>query len=130
MTGRRRRHKPVSVFWGLANALPIILIPLSAFLFEARLHLGILTLDYEGRALAIELDKTQARIEELRAQVAELERLERIESEALELGLVMPEPNQILVVNAWTADQVWEHNLGFDVATGRSAPTGERAAQP
>ncbi len=121
MAIRRRSYKPANVFRGFLKAFPIILIPACALLFEAWLHLGILTFDYQGRALSVELERTQAHVEELHARIAELGRMDRIDVEALELGLVMPEPSQVITVNHWSAESAWDASQGFDVANGRIA---------
>ncbi|HOF38803.1 MAG TPA: hypothetical protein PLD73_01930 [Candidatus Hydrogenedentes bacterium] len=119
MASKRRHYRPANVLPAFVKAFPIILIPMGALLCEAWLHLGILTFDYEGRALSMELSRTRAHIEELRARIAELERMERIDAEALELGLVMPEPDQVVTVKEWSAERAWDARQGFDVAHGR-----------
>ena len=126
MASKRRHYRPANIFRGFVKAFPIILIPAAALLCEAWLHLGILTFDYEGRALSMELDRTRAHIEEMRARIAELERMERIDAEALELGLVMPEPDQVINVNDWPAERAWDASQGFDVANGRVGRSEDR----
>ncbi|HOD49854.1 MAG TPA: hypothetical protein PKY01_06980 [Candidatus Hydrogenedentes bacterium] len=121
MANRRRHYKPANVFRTFIAACPIILIPAAALLFETWLNLGILTLDYESGALSKELDRAQVHIEELRARVAELERIDRIDSAAIELGLVKREHNQLVIVNDWSPEGVWDPAQGFDVANGRAA---------
>ena len=54
MASKRRHYRPANIFRGFVKAFPIILIPAAALLCEAWLHLGILTFDYEGRALSME----------------------------------------------------------------------------
>jgi hypothetical protein len=111
------------VFWVFVTAFSIILIPASALLFETWLNLGILAFDYQNDELSTELERAQAHIEQLRANTAKLERMERIDAEALELGLVKREHEQLVIVNGWPPEAAWQLGRGFDIADGRTPDT-------
>ncbi|MFO7973205.1 MAG: hypothetical protein R6V12_01065 [Candidatus Hydrogenedentota bacterium] len=123
MAHRKRKYKPANVFRAFLTAFSVILIPAGALLFETWLNLGILAFDYENDELSRELERAQTHIEELRASIAELERMERIDAEALELGLVKRERDQLVIVNSGPSEEVWQHGTGFEVADGRVAST-------
>jgi cell division protein FtsL len=120
MRNKRRHYKPVNVFWAFVTAFSIIVIPVSGLLVETWLNLSILAFDYENDELSKELERAQAHIETLRARIAELERMERIDAEALELGLVKREHNQLVIVNGSPGEAASQLGHGFDVADGRS----------
>ena len=115
---RNRSVKFSCVPIGIVKASILLIIPLSVFLFEAVLHLSIITLDYEERELKMVLNESTKHIEELKATVAELESLERIDAQAPQLGLVTPEPGQIVSINSREPENFWLELEPFDIASG------------
>ncbi len=126
MASKRRHYRPANIFRGFVKAFPIILIPAAALLCEAWLHLGILTFDYEGRALSMELDRTRGHLDKIRPRIAELDPPDRIHAAPLELGLLKPDPDQVITVNDWPAERAWDASQGFDVAIGRVGRSEDR----
>ena len=120
MRTRRGHFKPANVLWGFMKAIPLILIPTAALLFETWLNLGILTFDYEEPALRAELDRANEHIEKMRVRIAELESMDRIDARARELDLVARKHEQLVVVNSWPAEKAWDASQGFDIANGRT----------
>jgi hypothetical protein len=79
--------------------LPVLLVPFSVLFVETWLHTRILRDDYESYTLQIELRRLQESLKELRGQEASLNRLDRLDEQAPDLGLVEPEPDQIVILS-------------------------------
>lgn len=94
--GHKRRRARLR---GWLRYAPFILVPFAIFAFETWSHYTLIQNDYEMSGIRRELREVSARMEELNDDVARLERLERMQSKAPDLGLVAPTPTQVRVVH-------------------------------
>lgn len=84
--------------------LPVLLVPFSVLFTETWLHTRILRYGYDSSDLQVELRRLEERLKDLRGQEASLNRLDLLDAQAPDLGLVEPEPDQIVVIRAPAAD--------------------------
>ena len=87
---------------GWWKGLPLLVMPFSMIFGEAWLRTQILNNDYEVNALNQRVRSLEARLETLRDEQVHLVRMERITEKAPDLGLVEPDPGQIIVLVAGT----------------------------
>lgn len=97
-----RRRRAVVRSWFLW--LPVLLVPFSVLFTETWLHTRILRYGYDSSDLQVELRRLEERLKDLRGQEASLNRLDLLDAQAPDLGLVEPEPDQIVVIRAPAAD--------------------------
>lgn len=85
---------------GWWKGLPLLVMPFSMIFGEAWLRTQILNNDYEVNALNQRIRALEGRLESLRDEQVHLVRMERITEKAPDLGLVEPDPGQIVVLVA------------------------------
>jgi hypothetical protein len=95
-TGPTRRRARLR---GWLRYTPFLLVPFSVFGAETWLHHARIQDDYQASSIRRELSQVNARIDELTDDIARLERLDRMNSKAPDLGLVPAAPDQLRVVN-------------------------------
>ncbi len=77
---------------------PILLLPFTVLLVETMLRLDVFYRDYRTTVLVNQIQSLQQDLKDLRAQEANLEAMRRLEAMAMELGLVAPAHDQIVLV--------------------------------
>jgi hypothetical protein len=98
MSRRRLPVLPSQVIWRVLLWSPLVALLFGPLMVETWLHLAVLQNDYELNELNRELTETDERIDALKTTIAELETLERINAQIPNLGLVEPQPEQIVTV--------------------------------
>jgi len=94
---RFARRKKMSVAdW--TKWLPVVMLPFGALLFETWLNAEKLKKDYRMEELNSRIAELEGTLGSLKLDVARLETMDRIESEAPNMGLIEPQPSQIRVV--------------------------------
>jgi len=94
-TGTTRRRARLR---GWLRYTPFLIVPFSVLGGETWLHHTRIQDDYKASTIRRELSQVNARIDELTDEIARLERLDRMQSKAPDLGLVSPAPDQLRVV--------------------------------
>ena len=84
---------------GWLRYTPFLAVPFAVLAMETWLHHTRIQDDYETGAIRRELRQVSSRIDELQDDIAQLENLDRMQSQVPDLGLVMPTPTQVRVVN-------------------------------
>ena len=92
------RYRRVCRLRGWTKWLPFLVAPFTVLFFEAWLHTSMREHDYTMGNVNSEIRVLEAKVEELKAQKADLERMENIQVNAAALGLQEPQPNQVKVV--------------------------------
>ncbi|MEX2016011.1 MAG: hypothetical protein WD873_05185 [Candidatus Hydrogenedentales bacterium] len=104
MRPRTERKKRASLR-GWWKGLPLLVMPFSLIFGEAWLRTQILNNDYEVNALNQRIRTLEGRLKSLRDEQVHLVRMERITAEAPDLGLVEPDPGQIVMLVAGEGGQ-------------------------
>ncbi len=97
-----RLKKKRATLTGWWKSVPLLLLPFSILFTEAWLHTQILAREYEQNDLREVLRKTDGQIDVLRDASHELNRMERMERAAPDLGLLPPAPGQVIEIHAST----------------------------
>ena len=87
-------------FRGWWKGIPFVLIPFAAIFTEAWMRTEVLGKHYELSDLNGAVRESRERIQALRAQESHLRRISRIDSVAPDLGLVVPAPGQVVLIEA------------------------------
>jgi hypothetical protein len=128
------RYRRVCRLSGWSKWLPFLLVPFFVLVFEVCLHTRMREHDYQLSQIRGETRALQASVRELKAQKAELEQMDTIQAQALEMGLKVPEANQITVVYLTGDSLLDEHMEPMDLASlnlgGGVKPSGLGALQP
>lgn len=96
-SAERKKQASLSGWW---KGIPLLVMPFSMIFGEAWLRTQILNNDYEVNALNQRVRGLEGRLETLRDEQVHLVRMERITEKAPDLGLVEPDPGQIVVLVA------------------------------
>lgn len=91
-----RRKKMGMADW--TKWLPVVMLPFGVLLFETWLNAEKLKKDYRMEELGSRIAELDSTLGSLKLDVARLETMDRIESEAPDMGLIEPQPSQIRVV--------------------------------
>lgn len=94
---RVQRHRKASLRRS-RNWLPFVVLPFALFFFEAWLKTETIVAGYEANDLEKEIQEVRDRINALESRVANLERMERIDVQAHDLGLREPAPGDTEVL--------------------------------
>ena len=97
MTWRPHTHCKATLD-GWVKWVVALSIPFCALAFDTWLNTETLRHDYEAAQINNDLKRCSETIEALRVDETQLERLDRIECEAPNLGLVEPQPGQVEVI--------------------------------
>jgi hypothetical protein len=111
------RYRRVCRLHGWSKWLPFLLVPFFVLVFEVWLHTRMREHDYILSQVRTETRTLQASVRELQAQKAELEQMDTIQAQAVEMGLKVPESNQITVVYVGGADPLDERIEPIDLAS-------------
>ena len=84
---------------GWLRYTPFLAVPFAVLATETWLHHTRIQNDYETGAIRRDLRQVSSRIDELTDDIARLENLDRMQSQVPDLGLVLPTPTQVRVVN-------------------------------
>ncbi len=99
MTRRAARARtPRGLVWQCVKWWPHLLLPFVVLFMETFLHLEVLRHDYYRAHINADTQAMQLEIQSLKSQEAELQRLDLISARAPDLGLIVPNPNQIEVL--------------------------------
>lgn len=126
--------RPRGIVLGSIAWFVLLLIPFSAFAVETWFQLQIFRGDYKVALMQKEAREIQQRVSILAERSDELAAMERLAAKAPDLGLVLPEPDQLEVVWAEPADgsQPAYTQQPYAVARLNAAPaasgSGSRAA--
>ncbi len=96
--GRTKKTKASLAGWW--KGLPLLILPFTVFFAEAHFKTVILRNHYQAGKLAEEVQNIEARIEILRDERSHLTRFSQLEKAAPDLGLVEPEPGQVIILRA------------------------------
>lgn len=99
-----KKHATLAGWW---KGLPFVLVPFTIVFSEAWFRTGILENYFEIGQHTERMRAVQERVQELRVEESSLRRLSRIDSAAPDLGLVPPEPGQVIVIDMlddWDVD--------------------------
>ena len=83
------------IFWGRLRWILLVLIPFSVMFVETWLNTQTIKRDYRDYELKAQMKTLSQSLDSLRIKQATLEKMDRMEVEAPDLGLVAPGPNQI-----------------------------------
>lgn len=110
--------------------IPVLLPPFLALLAEITMHLDVFISDYRMTTLSNQIYTLQQEIKELRAQEANLEGMQRLETMAMELGLVTPAHDQIVLVQAPVESVMEPPPLAFaQLNVSHQTPNATRMSQ-
>jgi len=98
LTGRRVRRVLAA---GAVKWAPFLMLLFFVLFLETWLHTQTLRNGYEVNRINAAIQEVEAHVDQLKSEVATLKRMERIDAEAPNLGLVEPGPNQIVRIHAW-----------------------------
>ena len=92
---RRERRLRRASLYGWVKYIPALAAPCYVVFCEISLHTGIINNDYEVIEINRELRELESTLKDLGVEQARLENVERLETEAPDLGLVEADPNQL-----------------------------------
>lgn len=113
----RKRRGNLKGWW---RYLPFILVPFGLLFTEVWLQTQILNNEYRKNALRLQIRDAQAELDELSDEIRELARMERVLERAPDLGLVPPDPGQVVEIH--TAGESAEKQQVLSVAPVLAAP--------
>lgn len=93
----RKRRGSLSGWW---RYLPFVLVPFVLLFSEVWFQTQILNNEYRKNTLRSNIKRAEARVDALHDEIRELERMERVLQHAPNLGLVPPDPGQIIEILA------------------------------
>jgi DNA repair exonuclease SbcCD ATPase subunit len=97
--GKSQVTKPVSR-WSWLKFAPFVMLPAAALGFETHCRVELIENDYLSESLSQERSELREAINELEAEKARLERLDRMDDALTNLGLVLPKPGQVRRLDA------------------------------
>lgn len=104
MRRKAASSRPRGIVLGSVAWFALLLIPFSAFAVETWFQLQIFRGDYKVAIMQKEAREIQQRVSILAERTDELSAMERLAAKAPDLGLVLPEPDQVEVVWASPSD--------------------------
>lgn len=96
----RSKTNPGATLSGWWKGLPLLMLPFSVLFSEAWMRTQILSSHYEANELSEQIRALEARVEALHDDQVNLIRLDRIDEKAPDLGLVEPQPGQIVLLRS------------------------------
>lgn len=99
MLTHRERKTLLKTLWGAIWFLPFAAGPFAVMFVEVRTHLQVYAIDYEMSRLSQQLRELDQQREDLQEEEDRQKTLARIEAAAPNLGLVPPEPSQVVTVH-------------------------------
>lgn len=127
MTRLEKTEARPRVFGMLLTASPFLLTPFAILLAETFIQLQTFQNDYHVNELRQETRALHEEIKALKAKAADLEAMNRLDEQALRLGMVEPERDQIVTLG----DRIDGLNdLRFAHLRSESAPAGPAPADP
>jgi hypothetical protein len=96
MAKTAKKRASLAGWW---KGLPFVLVPFAIVFSEAWFRTGILVNYFEIGEITERMRIVQERVQELRAEDSHLRRQSRIDSAAPDIGLVPPEPGQVIVID-------------------------------
>ncbi|MBX7257455.1 MAG: hypothetical protein K1Y02_13915 [Candidatus Hydrogenedentes bacterium] len=125
-------YRPRGIVLGSIAWFALLLIPFSAFAVETWFQLQIFRGDYEAAIMQKEAREIQQRVSILSERSDELAAMERLAAKAPDLGLVLPEPDQVEVVCAAPSDETRPEYTNQPYAVARLNPSRvvSRSGQP
>ncbi len=79
--------------------LPVLLLVFGVLFYETWIQLQVYEQDYATSQLSREIRELKTQIKNLEAESADLAAMWRLESKALAMGMVEPQPGQVVVID-------------------------------
>lgn len=111
------RYRRVCRLRGWVKWLPFLLLPFFVLFFEVWLHTHMRECDYEVSQLNASVRSLRSEIDQLKSSEAALETMDMIQASADRLGLVAPQPDQIVVVYVDEEPELTLQSASFELAS-------------